>query len=1705
MPQTETVEAPATDAYWRARLAGLGDASCFPTDLRPAGETGEAGEAGEAGKVGEAGEAGQRARTGEHTVPLPPPLTERLDRLSRHQPATLHLVLCAALMALLHRYRAPSTDGDEIVIGVPTSGTANPALVLAAAPTGTFRELLTRLRDEVRQAVRHQDYPVLRLAEELGRGAAFDVAMRLDGLHDHGFAGAVPVRMLFTAGRTVSGLHVTVRYDARRHTAAMVRRIAEHYARLLELATAEPDRPLAELDLRTGEDERRLAASNATARGFDTEATVHGLFERQAAATPDNPALLTGDTTVSFAELDARANRLARTLRERGVHPDQPVGVLAERSVELVVAILAVLKAGGAYLPIDPGYPRARIGHLLADSGARLAVAQARFAELAAANAAGVDVVDLDDAALHAANPSPLAPASTATDLAYVIYTSGSTGNPKGVMVEHSSVVNRLAWMQRAYPIGPGEVILQKTSISFDVSVWELFWWSHTGATLALLEPGGEKDPAAIVDSVERHRVSTVHFVPSMLGMFLGHVDRFGAASRLVSLRRVFASGEALPPNHVARFAELLGGGGALLVNLYGPTEATVDVTHLPCEAATLGDAAPGELARVPIGRPIDNTRLYVLDAAGRPLPVGVPGELYIAGAGLARGYLGRPDLTGDSFVDGKAVGEQRLYRTGDRARWLPDGTLDYLGRVDLQVKVRGFRIEPAEIEERLRAHPAVADAAVVPREDGWHTALRAFVVPSNGAASNPASEPELKAHLLRTLPEYMVPGRIESLDALPLTPNGKLDRAALTRPRQRRRRAAPRHVEPRDDRERTLAAIWREVLGVPRVGVHDNFFALGGNSIHFVTVLAKAREAGLGFTFQQLFKHQTVAALAGELGAGSMDNSPPTMAPFELLTPQDRARAAGMAGVEDGYPLSLLQAGLIFQTEVTGGLGQYHDVLGYLIRGPFDADAFERAVRIMMRRHPILRTTYHLTGFGEFVQLVQRDVEPPMSIVDLRGRTPREQERFNDEWVAAEKARPFGWDHGALVSLHVQVLREDLYRYTVSQHNSALDGWSISLLHTELFDACTALREGRTPDAAPSTDNHLRNFVALERAAVASAQSRDFWLDVLRDAVPAEVPRRPEAEEPRAGSSISTGFEVVLHDVDLPAGITERVVGLADALSVPVKDVLLAAHVKVLSAVAGSRDVLTGYEHSGRPELPGAEAALGLFLNTVPLRIDVGEQECTWRDLIGRVYRAELDLLPHRRYPMARMKHDAGTRETLFETTFNYTHFYLMKRLRELPEFGLLDLRVDSETEFVFRTEFSRHFFDDDLRLCLHYHSRLFDAAQIERIGGYLVRVLELMTGEPDARHAATPLLAEADAALLAGGGDPAPAAYGNLVPQPVDAAAAAPSTVDRVSAVWAGVLGVPATELAAGSDFFALGGNSLSALRVVLELDGMITLTDLNRHPRLDDVARLLEQRQRPGRELLHLLSSTAAGARCALVCVPYPCGHPINFGQLAAALEELTSDVVVYGVEQPGHDLTNRGEFTPVAETARLVVAELADKADLPIVLWGHCGGAAVTIELARLLEERGHDLRHVFVGSKLLPTVHDMRESIEMIEGWTDERIIRFMVDETGYTDLDGLDGQHAEHMAAVFRHDVLGGLGYFVDASQRLDRKLAAPLTFVVAADDRGLAHYPQEYQRWRLLASQLRLHVLSGGGHYFVRTNPQETAELVERAWLEED
>ncbi|RST04194.1 non-ribosomal peptide synthetase [Streptomyces sp. WAC05950] len=636
--------------------------------------------------------------------------------------------------------------------------------------------------------------------------------------------------------------------------AERVRELGERLVRLLERWTADPDAPVEVLDaLTSAERNRVLAEWNDTAAALP-ESTLTALLAEQAARTPDTTAVVFEGESLTYRALEERAGRLADVLTARGIGPESLVAVAVPRSLDLMVALCGVLKAGAAYLPLDPGQPEERNLQIMADAAPALVLSTGW-------EAPGTPVLRLD-APLPAADPAPR-PVVLPDHPAYAIFTSGSTGRPKGALVPHRAIVNRLEWMQREYGLGAGDRVLQKTPSGFDVSVWEFFWPLLTGATLVVAKPGGHQDPAYLADLIARESVTTAHFVPSMLDVFL----REPAAADARSLRRVIASGEALPPHTQDAFFRVLP--GAELHNLYGPTEAAVDVTLWPCRA---GDAT------VPIGRPAANTRTYVLDGRLAPVAPGTAGELYLAGVQLARGYLGRPGLTADRFVACPFEPGARMYRTGDLVRWRADGVLEYLGRTDDQVKIRGFRVEPGEIEAALAAAPGVDRAAVTVREDGPGGAKRlvGYVVPSPGGDGGTGSVVDvvdasgLRAHLAGTLPAHMVPSAFVVLDAFPRTPNDKLDRAALPAPESGAAGDGRARRAPRSRREVVLAGLFSEVLGLPAdvVGADDGFFDLGGHSLLAARLMARVRESlGEELGVQDLFAAPTVAALAARSG----------------------------------------------------------------------------------------------------------------------------------------------------------------------------------------------------------------------------------------------------------------------------------------------------------------------------------------------------------------------------------------------------------------------------------------------------------------------------------------------------------------------------------------------------------------------------------------------------------------------------------------------------------------------------------------------------------------------------------------------------------------------------------------------------------------------------------------------------------------------
>jgi amino acid adenylation domain-containing protein len=1230
---------------------------------------------------------GPRER-GRHSFVIDGALIGRV-RAAGFWPFTYVAAMLGTYLVRLHR-------NEEVVLGVPflnrTTGPhryilgqfANTLPLRVAAPgSRTVGDLLTGIQDATRALRRHERLSfgdIVREAPAAAHGPRqlFDVTLSYMNWPRRGQVPGVVRRTALMApshdqdalGVLVSAFDDTddVRVDLDYACDVFdgdfpVASVAGHLTTLLEHGLGLMDRPLAEVPMLTPAEYRDLTVGRAVGRQVPRAdgTTLHGLFEAQAARLPERTAVIAASgQTLTYVELDERANRVARALRAEGIGPDDRVAVMMERGPQLLVALFGTLKSGGAYVPVDPGYPAERVDFLLRDSRAKVVIVDDDAPGGLPGDAAVRRVGDL----LHGSGAA-VEPLATSRDLAYVIYTSGSTGQPKGVMVEHHSVVNRLAWMQRRYPLGGRDILLQKTPVSFDVSVWELFWWAAEGAAVALLPPGGQKDPREVLRAIREHQVTAVHFVPSMLGPFLDLLEESAASREAVrTLRYVFCSGETLPGARVEQFNRLAeqcsresdAEQPVRLVNLYGPTEATVDVSSYDCP----GDTARS-IARVPIGRPIDNTRLYVLGADDLPQPVGVAGELCIGGAGVARGYLDRPELTAERFGADPFLPGGRLYRSGDLARWLADGTLEYLGRIDGQVKIRGNRVEPDEVAAALRAVPGVRDAVVV----GRTTDARGTVLAGYYVAEEPIESPVLRERLGRTLPAFMVPASFTRIGGIPLTPSGKADRNALPPPSGIP--GATGCGQPRNRVEAVLAEVWADVLGHPAVGVHDDYFALGGDSILMLKVRAEAEARGLHFSLTDLLRNPTVAGLATRAKDCDASGTEACPAPFALVADVDRAR---LRDAEDAYPLTRLQLGLLYHSRRHKSSARYRDVFLYTLEMPWDEVEFRRSFDRLTARHPALRSAFDLAG-AEPLQVVHPRVHGGLEIADLRPLDSAAAAAEVCAHIEERRRHPYVLDRAPLYLFraHVRPAAVDL---VLSFHHALLDGGSVATLLQELLQDYA---HGLGLDSAPVDGTVLPSpaaHVQLEQAALRSEETRHYWREKLTGcellSAQAFPPHLPGPRHPPASRR-----------VDLPGALVEQVRHFATEHILPVKSVLLAAHGLTLAMLAGTRDVTIGLITHGRPEVAGAERIAGLFLNTVPVRLDTARD--SWLDVVRESFHQEQEGHSRRRYPLSAIQEDHGG--PVLDTAFNYVHFHQLSHVLGLPGLRLTDFRSWEENDF--------------------------------------------------------------------------------------------------------------------------------------------------------------------------------------------------------------------------------------------------------------------------------------------------------------------------------------------------------------------------------------------------------------------------------------
>ncbi|MCW5769172.1 MAG: amino acid adenylation domain-containing protein [Phycisphaeraceae bacterium] len=1163
-------------------------------------------------------------------------------------------------------------------------------------------------------------------AERMGSFAR-DVAIRFPTLrnvaelkHNAGWHAAIELGL---PNGTVPRAAITLRADASGQVSLVFRReivdeknaraIAEQFQVLLKSADAGV-KTLSGLDFTPAHERTRvLDTFNATKTPYETGLRLGDLIRRRVKQHPDAPALVFDGRVVSYGELDGLAWGIARKLRSLGVKPGTLVGVCVDRSVELVAALVGVSYSGGAYVPLDPGYPADRLVGMCQD--AKMPVVLTRGDELSRAGAAfqsvpgGVQVVRLDDGSVTPSEPLELV--GTEDDPAYVIFTSGSTGRPKGAMNAHKGIVNRLFWMQEAYQLDGRDRVMQKTPYSFDVSVWEFFWPLITGASIVVAKPEGHRDSAYLVDLIKRERVTTMHFVPSMLRVFL---EERGLES-CDSLRRVVCSGEALPTDLVDRFFTRIP--HAKLANLYGPTEAAVDVTSWECR--------PNQPI-VPIGKPIANTRMYVLDQELRPLPVGVPGELYIGGVQVGMGYVSRPELTAERFIkDPFNQPGGRMYKTGDLGRWLPDGSIEYLGRIDDQVKIRGFRIELGEIEQVLSKQAGVKDAVVLAREDVPGTKrLVAYVV--GNTSTNDLKASDLKAGLGQHLPEYMVPTAFVFLDRLPVTSNGKLDRRALPAPARGGDESSDRPEDrPSTDVEKTLATIWAEVLRLPSVNATDNFFEIGGDSILGLRIVAKAQDAGLTFAIHDLFRTPTIRTLAAQIGTPVKASGFRTE-PFSLISAADRARLP--ESIVDAYPLSALQGGMVFHSERAIGSYLYQVAMSIHVKATLDMTLLQRAVDRVVSRHPILRTSFDLGSFSEPMQLVHKEARTIIQYHDITGSPAARQKEILAKWIDDEAEYVFDWRKPPLLTYTVHKRSDETFQFGITFHDAILDGWSTSNMMTEIFDRYVTMLNGGEDTADAPNPITYRDFVTLERSTMNDAAAREFWTRMMGDAPFTPIPRLPGVGR---DVRVPRNLDVI---VPIPHEINRQVEEHARRLGMPVKAFYLATHMRVLGMLAKQTDIVTGLVMNGRIEEPSGDRCLGNHLNTMPYRLDLGVGR-TWAQIAKDAYESELRALPHRRYIGAQLLRDLGRagQDNMFETGFNYTKFHIYDKLKGKQGFELIHVDFTDPFHYAFVANFRVDAFDDRLDVVLNYNTKHMTADQVKQIGKYYQNAMRSIAASPD------------------------------------------------------------------------------------------------------------------------------------------------------------------------------------------------------------------------------------------------------------------------------------------------------------------------------------------------------------------------------------
>ena len=1311
--------------FWKTALAGAPDLLDLPFDRpRP---------------------SRQRYRGAVEDFTIGSGATEALKTLARENGATLFMAVLAAFQVFLARY----TGRSDFLVGVPIAGRQKTdtesvigcfinTLVIRADLSGSpgFRELLGRVRTASLRAFAHQDAPIEKVVEALQPRRGLDHAPLFQVMLNYRNvpgprtsdgpvavdAEELPPRVAMvdlTLELSLAGGELAARftYDRDLFDPPTIRRMAEHLGVLIESGVADPDKPVAELPLWTPSERRRVLVEwNGTLRPFPADLLVHELFDAEAARRPDRPAIVGDGDGVTYGDLARRASRLAARLVVEGIRPETPVGLCLETSVEMLVAILAVWKAGGAWVPLDPGWPSARLDFVARDARCALVLTDAEApAGLAEIGVRTLRVGGEQDASADDGSP-PVFPSGDGSRLAYILYTSGSSGQPKGVAVEHHSVLNYLQWVNEALFGGASVRLPVVSGLGFDASLKQLLAPLVRGDAVWLLPREVAARPHALAAALEAAGTAALNCVPALWSALLEELEGSQGALSFSGLTALYLGGERVPPQLVRRTLRRLP--HLEIWNLYGPTEATANATagRLPADGT------------ISIGRPIANARIYVLDPHGQPAPVGVPGEIYVGGAGVARGYWNRDELTRERFLRDPFCGEPdaRMYRTGDLARYRADGSLEYLGRCDDQVKIRGLRVEPGEIEGILASHPDIAEAAVIAGEDAHgDVRLAAYVVDRTGRLSLS----ELRAFLRGAVPEAMVPSALVVLSSLPRLPGGKVDRSSLPDPAAADLDPASSE-RPRSEEERALAELWAGLLQIDRIGRDESFFDRGGHSLLAARAVWGIREIfGVEIPLRTMFESPTVGALAERIRALRPGQSPEGWTP---VRPRDRDRP---------IPLSYAQERLWFLAQLEPHNPFYNLTKSLRVEGPLDSIALARSLGVIVERHEALRTRFPSED-GTPVQEIVPPASSLLEIEDLSGLAGPQREAEALRISRDEARRPF--DLTRELPFRARLLRLDPENHILilSFHHIAVDAWSLEIFFRELGLAYDAFRRGESPslEALPV---QYADFAAWQRGWLSGPVLETrlaFWREQLRGApelleLTGDHPRPPRQSYRGARETFAVG----------PA-ITRGVRDIGRSERATLYMTLLAAFQVLLSRYTGSTDVVVGSPIANRP-FRETEKLIGLFINTLVLRTDFSG-DLSFRELLRRVRETSLGAYAHQDIPFERLIEELQPARTLRHSPVFQVLFALQSAPRAapgLPGLTVTMLPADSDhTKFDLTLSMSED--GEGLHGVFSYNSDLFEPETIRRMVSHFQTLLRGVGDDPDLPVSGLPLLTEAE-----------------------------------------------------------------------------------------------------------------------------------------------------------------------------------------------------------------------------------------------------------------------------------------------------------------------------------------------------------------------